>query len=48
MKIITSGLTRDTDIEYGKIDDIESFSLYYNKSVYRFIYEIYLRKYIDK
>ena len=40
MKIITSGLTRDTDIEYGKIDDIESFSLYYNKSVYRFIYEL--------
>ena len=48
MKIITSGLTRDTDIEYGKIDDIESFSLYYNKSVYRFIYELNSKKDVER
>jgi len=38
MKIITSGQTRDTDIKYGKIGDKKSFSLNYNKSIYRFIY----------
>ena len=44
MKIITSGQTRDTDIQYGKIGDKKSFSLNYNKSIYRFIYELNSKK----
>ena len=48
MKIITSGLTRDTDIEYGKIGDKKSFSLNYNKSIYRFIYELNSKKDVDR
>ena len=40
MKITTSGQTRDTEIEYGKILNKESFSIYYNKAIYRFIYEL--------
>jgi hypothetical protein len=48
MKIITSGLTRDTDIEHGKINDIKSFSLYYNKSIYRFIYELNSKKDVER
>ena len=32
MKITTSGQTRDTEIEYGKIVSKESFSIYYNKA----------------
>ena len=48
MKIITSGLTRDTDIEYGKIGDKKSFSLNYNKSIYRFIYELNSKKDVER
>jgi hypothetical protein len=40
MKIITSGLTRDINKEFGELNGSEAFALYYNKSIYRFIYEI--------
>ena len=48
MKIITSGQTRDTDIEYGNIGDKKSFSINYNKSIYRFIYELNSKKDVER
>tara|TARA_B110000977_G_C11005413_1_gene465540 strand:- start:893 stop:1336 length:444 start_codon:yes stop_codon:yes gene_type:complete len=40
MKIITSGLTRDTEKEFGKIGDKGSFAIFYNKAIYRFCYSL--------
>ena len=40
MKIITSGLTRDTEKEFGKIGDRGSFAIFYNKAIYRFCYSL--------
>ena len=40
VKITTSGLTRDTDKEYGKIGEKDSFAISYNKAIYRFVYNI--------
>ena len=40
MKITFSGLTREVERENGTIDDKECHALFYNKAIYRFIYEI--------
>lgn len=40
MKLIFSGLTRDRERENGTIDNKECYSIYYNKAVYRFVYDI--------
>jgi len=47
-KIITSGITRETEKEYGKISDRDSFSIYYNKAVYRFVYELDSKSDVDR
>ena len=40
MKITFSGLTRDIAKELGIIENKECYALYYNKAIYRFIYNI--------
>ncbi|MDB4773650.1 hypothetical protein OAG30_02765 [Flavobacteriaceae bacterium] len=40
IQITTSGLTRDTDKEYGKLGEKDSFAILYNKAIYRFVYNL--------
>ncbi|MDA1318402.1 MAG: hypothetical protein O3C53_04375 [Bacteroidetes bacterium] len=40
IQITTSGLTRDTGKEYGKIGEKDSFAILYNKAIYRFVYNL--------
>jgi len=48
MKIIFSGLTRDIAKELGTIENKECYALYYNKAIYRFIYNISIKNDINR
>ena len=48
MKIIFSGLTRDVEREYGTIENKDCYALFYNKAIYRFIYNVLSKNDFDR
>jgi len=48
MKIIFSGLTRDRERENGIIDEQNCYAIYFNKAIYRFVYDLENKKSVEK
>lgn len=48
MKIIFSELTRDRERENGIIDEQNCYAIYFNKAIYRFVYDLENKKSVEK